>query len=247
MGERCGRRLRGRRRPAARELPRRDLTGRWPRRPARRPNLGLAALLLVAPSRRSPCHPRRDLLARWASGTEGRVCRSAVLLLSTGFGLIRVCLESCQGGAFRSTITRSRMPGRQPWMVGTLWVGGRARGSGAGRGHGHGVVMVPSGLRFCGGVVAATSVAFLAMFGCGQVISRGNSSPGSSRATTAVSMDVVSFLKASVWLLPAPFRAPGENPRFPKRAVAALRCRALLEDSALEPIGRGSPTVVWRR
>jgi hypothetical protein len=90
-----------------------------------------AALLLVAHSRRSPCHPRGDLLARRAGGTKSRVRRSVVLLLSTILGLLRVCLESCQGGAFRLAVARSRMSGRRPWMAGTLWVGGRAWGSSA--------------------------------------------------------------------------------------------------------------------
>jgi hypothetical protein len=72
------------------------------------------------------------LLARRAGSTEGHVHRSVVILLSSGFGLRRICHVSYQGGAFCSAAARSRMPGRRPWMVGTLWVGGRARGSGAG-------------------------------------------------------------------------------------------------------------------
>jgi MoxR-like ATPase len=76
---------------------------------------------------------------------------------------------------------------------------------------------------------------------------RGNSRPRSSRSTTVVSTEVTPYLKASVWLLPAPFRALGENPRSLDRAVAALRCRALLEDTVLEPIARGSLMVTWRR
>jgi hypothetical protein len=87
-------------------------------------DMGLAAL--VAPSRWSPCHLKGDLLTRRASGTKGRVRRSGVLLLSIGFGLPRMFRESCQGGVFCSAAARSRMPGRRPRMMGTLWVGGRA-------------------------------------------------------------------------------------------------------------------------
>jgi hypothetical protein len=76
---------------------------------------------------------------------------------------------------------------------------------------------------------------------------RGNSRPGSSRAMTAASTDVVTFLKVSLQPLPASFRAPGENPRSSDRSVAALRFCALLDDTVLEPIARGSPMVVWWR
>nr|XP_051215113.1 uncharacterized protein LOC127332811 isoform X1 [Lolium perenne]XP_051215114.1 uncharacterized protein LOC127332811 isoform X1 [Lolium perenne] len=198
------------------------------------------------PPRPSPAvdmPPQGGLLARWAVGTEGRVWRRAIRLLSFGLGLLRVCPKFCQGGAFRCAGARSRMPGRRPWMVGTLWVGGRARGSGAGWGHGHGVVMVLSELRYVGAWWLSPRWWPSPCLGGGEVMSRGNSRPGSSRATTTASTDVVSFLKASLWLLPAPFLAPGENPRSPDRAVAALRCRALLEETVLEPTSQGSPMV----
>ena len=175
---------------------------------------------------------------------EGRVRRRAVRLLSSGLGHLRVCPKFCQGGAFRCAGARSRMPGRRPWKVGTLWVGGRARGSGAGWGHGHGDVMVLSELRFVGAWWLSPRWWPSPCLGGGEVMPRGNSRPGPSRTTTAASTDVVSFLKASLWLLAAPFHAPGENPRSPDRVVAALRCRALLEDTVLEPTARGSPKVV---
>jgi hypothetical protein len=59
-------------------------------------------------------------------------------------------------------------------------------------------------------------------------------------------MDVVPFLKASMWLLPACLHAPGENLRSSDRAVAALLCRVLLEDAALELTLYGSQQLVWR-
>jgi hypothetical protein len=59
-------------------------------------------------------------------------------------------------------------------------------------------------------------------------------------------MDVVPFLKASMWLLPACLHAPGENLRSSDRAVAALLRRVLLEDAALELTLFGSLQLVWR-
>ena len=43
-----------------------------------------------------------------------------------------------------------------------------------------------------------------------------------ARAAAAASMDVVPFLKASLWCSSPLLRAPGENPRSSHRAVAAL-------------------------
>jgi hypothetical protein len=94
---------------------------------ARGPDLGQEGLLLVASSRVSPCN------AGHTGPGARRLCPSGVVpMLPSGFGLLRVCPKSRQRGGFCLARARSRMPGRRPWMVGTLWVGGRARGSGAG-------------------------------------------------------------------------------------------------------------------
>jgi hypothetical protein len=67
-------------------------------------------------------------------------------------------------------------------------------------------------------------------------------------AMMATSVDAISFLKASWGFSPSFYmHASGENPRSPDRAVAALRCHALLEDTILEPPAHGSPMVVWWR
>ena len=44
----------------------------------------------------------------------------------------------------------------------------------------------------------------------------------------------------------APSTTPDENPRSSDRVVAALWCRALLEDAALELTACFSPEVAWR-
>ena len=54
-------------------------------------------------------------------------------------------------------------------------------------------------------------------------------------ASTAASVDVVPFLKASMGRRLVCLCAPGENPRSSDRAVAAFWRRDLLEDTALEP------------
>lgn len=119
-------------------------------------------------------------------------------------------------------------PGRRPWTVVSLVVGGRARGSGAGRfpwswgRHGAGEPR---------GVV------------CGLPSSFAGVTPA-LWASTAASVDVAPFLKASMRRRSVCLRAPGENPRSLDRAVAALRRRALLEDTVLKPTARGSPKVV---
>jgi hypothetical protein len=51
---------------------------------------------------------------------------------------------------------------------------------------------------------------------------------------TAVSVDVVPFLKASLWRCSVFPQSPGENPRSPYQVVAVLLRRVLLEDAILE-------------
>jgi hypothetical protein len=54
-------------------------------------------------------------------------------------------------------------------------------------------------------------------------------------------------LKALMGLLSALLGALGESPRSSDRAVAALLCHSLLEDTALELTACGSSLVGWRR
>jgi hypothetical protein len=55
------------------------------------------------------------------------------------------------------------------------------------------------------------------------------------------------LLEGVMGLLSIFLLSPGENLRSSDRAVAALRCRDLLEDIVLEPTTSSSPKVVWRR
>jgi hypothetical protein len=66
-------------------------------------------------------------------------------------------------------------------------------------------------------------------------------------ATTAMSMDSIPFLKASLGLFSVLLHTSDENPRSSDQAMVALFYHTLLEDTILEPTACGSPMVVWRR
>jgi hypothetical protein len=138
---------------------------------------------------------------------------------------------------------QSLVPGRRPWSVGAILVGRRASGSGAGR-------KPWSRGRHGGRRAACGGSGWTAPSVCVLCRRRGEFAEGKplpTRATTATSADAVPFLKALLRLLPVLLHAPGESPRSSDRAVAALSCRDLLEDTALESTLCGSPLVVWLR
>jgi hypothetical protein len=119
--------------------------------------------------------------------------------------------------------------------VGTMWVGGQARGSGAGRCHGHVDGVVLGELHSTATVWSPSWWHTSPCFGAGEDMPRGNSRPRFSKVTAAVSTDVVPFLKTLLRLLPTLIHAQGEtqDPRI-GRWQRPISCSALLEDVVLK-------------